>query len=255
MNDADVRVQSTAGNAGKQRLQVGIAQSEADILGAQKLRWRVFADELGARLPSRTPGIDRDLYDPHCEHLIVREEETGRIVGTYRILSPEAARRVGGYYSDNEFDLTRLAHLRSQLVEVGRSCIDPDYRSGFVISLLWAGLARYMKRNGYEYLMGCASIGMRDGGHNAVAIYNALAEQLAPLEYRVFPRCPLPLARLDAAVRPELPPLLKGYLRAGAWVCGEPAWDPDFNTADLLLLLSMSRVKDRYARHFVDRQD
>ncbi len=235
------------------KLRVALAQTASEIIAAQKLRWRVFAEELGATLPTRTPGIDRDFYDAYCEHLIVRDEANGRIVGTYRILSPLAACRVGGYYSENEFDLTRLAHLRPRIVEVGRSCIDPDYRSGATIALLWSGLARYMIENGHEYLIGCASIGMQDGGHNAVAIYQQLESHLAPMEYRVFPRHPLPIDRIWAAPHPELPPLIKGYLRAGAWVCGEPAWDADFNTADLLLLLPMSRVDARYARHFVER--
>ena len=88
-------------------LHVGLATCETEILEAQKLRYRVFADEMGARLATRTPGVDRDIYDPFCEHLIVRDEAAGRIVGTYRILSPAAARKVGGYYSENEFDLTR----------------------------------------------------------------------------------------------------------------------------------------------------
>jgi len=247
-------VQVAAERRPRPRLHVTLAASPSEILAAQKLRWRVFADELGARLPSRTPGVDRDLYDPYCEHLIVRDEANGRIVGTYRILSPQAARKVGGCYSETEFDLTRLAHLRTRIVEVGRSCIDPDYRTGATIALLWAGLARYMQQNGHEYLIGCASIGMQDGGHNAAGIYQALSTHMAPLEYRVFPRCPLPLERLEATDSPEIPPLLKGYMRAGAWVCGEPAWDPDFNTADLLLLLPMSRIDARYSRHFVERQ-
>lgn len=236
------------------KLHVTLAQSASEILAAQKLRWRVFAEELGAVLPSRTPGIDQDFYDAYCEHLIVRDEANGRIVGTYRILSPEAARRVGSYYSENEFDLTRFAHLRPRMVEVGRSCIDADYRTGATIALLWAGLARYMREHGHEYLIGCASISMRDGGHNAVGIYQALAGHLAPPEYRVFPRHPLPLERIAALPNPEVPPLIKGYLRAGAWICGEPAWDPDFNTADLLILMPMSRVDARYSRHFVERQ-
>ncbi|MDI6749589.1 MAG: GNAT family N-acetyltransferase [Pseudomonadota bacterium] len=236
------------------KLHVGLATTPSEILAAQKLRWRVFAEELGATLPTRTPGVDQDFYDAWCEHLIVRDEANGRIVGTYRILSPLAARRVGSYYSENEFDLTRLAHLRPRIVEVGRSCIDPEYRTGATIALLWSGLARYMMDNGYEYLIGCASIGMQDGGHNAVGIYHALAAHEAPPEYRVFPRHPLPLDRIWASPHPEVPPLIKGYLRAGAWVCGEPAWDPDFNTADLLLLLPMSRVNARYARHFVERR-
>ncbi|MHB1374360.1 MAG: GNAT family N-acetyltransferase [Thauera sp.] len=237
-------------------LHVGLATCETEILEAQKLRYRVFAEEMGARLPTRTPGVDRDIYDPFCAHLIVRDEAAGRIVGTYRILSPTAARRVGGYYAENEFDLTRLQHLRSRLVEIGRSCIDPEYRSGAVIALLWSGLARYMQENGYDYLIGCASVSMADGGHNAASLYNRLREKhLAPLEYHVFPRYPLPLASLRGDLDAEAPPLIKGYLRAGAWICGEPAWDPDFNTADLPILMPINKVDARYARHFMGRQD
>lgn len=232
---------------------VGLAASDSEILEAQKLRYRVFADEMGARLPTRTPGVDRDHFDPYCQHLIVRDEDQGRIVGTYRIITPEAARR-GGYYSETEFDLTRFHHLRPSLVELGRSCIDADYRTGAVITLLWAGLARFMLENGYQYLMGCASIGMGDGGHNAANIFHALGEHMASPEYHVFPRHPLPVAALANNAPVEIPPLLKGYLRAGAQVCGAPAWDPDFNTADLLILLPMSRIDPRYARHFVERQ-
>jgi putative hemolysin len=235
-------------------LWVGLATSESEILEAQKLRYRVFAEEMGARLSCRIPGVDRDHFDPWCQHLIVRDETEGRIVGTYRILTPEAARRVGGYYAETEFDITRFLHLRDRMVEIGRSCIDADYRSGAVITLLWNGLARFMVENGYDYLMGCASIGMGDGGHNAANVFTALQDKMADIEYRVFPRHPLPVEHLVNDTPAEVPPLLKGYLRAGAQVCGEPAWDPDFNTADLLIMLAMSRVDSRYARHFVDRQ-
>lgn len=235
-------------------LWVGLATSESEIREAQKLRYRVFAEELGARLNCREPGVDHDHFDAWCQHLIVRDEAKGRIVGTYRILTPEAARRAGAYYSESEFDLTRFLHLRENLVEVGRSCIDPDYRTGAVISLLWNGLARFMVENGYEYLMGCASIGMADGGHNAANLFNALRDRMASVEYHVFPRHPLPVDLLADGRPAEIPPLLKGYLRAGAEVCGAPAWDPDFNTADLLILLPMRRLDERYARHFVERQ-
>lgn len=238
------------------RLHVSLASCDSEILEAQKLRYRVFAEELGARPPTRTPGVDRDLYDPYCEHLIVRDEAQGRLVGTYRILPPTAARRVGGYYSENEFDLTRLLHLRPRLVEIGRSCIDADYRSGAVIALLWSGLARYMHENGYDYLIGCASISMADGGHHAASLYNRIGEAHAsPQEYRVFPRCPLPLEKLRRDIPGDAPPLIKGYLRAGAWICGAPAWDPDFNTADLPILMPMRQVTGRYARHFMERTD
>ena len=206
-------------------------------------------------VPTRQPGVDQDIFDPYCEHLVVRDENSGAVVGTYRILSPENARRIGGYYSENEFDLTRLQHLRSRMVEIGRSCVHADYRSGATISLLWAGLAKYMLDNRYDYLIGCASISMADGGHAAASLYKRLDANLSPLEYRVFPRCPLPLAALRNDLPAELPPLLKGYLRAGAYVCGDPAWDPDFNTADLQILMPMSRLNNRYARHFLGNRD
>jgi putative hemolysin len=246
----------TASQAVEQKthnLWIGLANTESEILEAQKLRYRIFCDELGARLNSRIPGVDRDHFDAHCHHLIVRDETRGRIVGTYRILTPEAARKIGSYYSETEFDLTRFQHLRERLVEVGRSCIDADYRTGTVITMLWSGLSQFMQSNGYEYMMGCASIGMADGGHNAANVSRALQKYLAPVEYHVFPRNPLPVEHLCTEQTAEIPPLLKGYLRVGAQVCGAPAWDPDFNTADLLVLLNIARMDHRYVKHFFSR--
>ncbi len=236
----------------KKHFQVSVARHAADVRDAQRLRWRVFADEMGARLSQAEPGYDVDMYDPFCEHLLVRDPDTGEVVGTYRILGPDAAKRLGNYYSETEFDLTRLQHLRGRMVEVGRSCVHPDYRGGGVITLLWAGLAEYMIRGNHEYLIGCASIGMADGGHNAAGIWHAVKDKhLAPIEWRVFPRCPLPLEALDSTAAPLLPPLIKGYLRIGSYICGEPAWDPDFNTADLPILLPLRNVNPAYAKHFL----
>ncbi|MDR0776368.1 MAG: GNAT family N-acetyltransferase [Azonexus sp.] len=238
----------SARRPGRSSLAVGLACSAGEILEAQRLRHRVFAGELGARLLSRTPGVDYDIYDPFCEHLLVRDTQFGEVVGTYRILAPEDAAQIG-YYSENEFDLTRFQHLRPSLVEIGRSCVHRP-----TIMLLWSGLADYMTRHGYDYLMGCASISMADGGHAAASLYKRLAaEHLGPQEYRVFPRCPLPLAALRQDLPADVPPLIKGYLRAGAWICGEPAWDPDFNTADLPILLPMARVTGRYAKHYLEQ--
>jgi putative hemolysin len=244
--------QSRIRTALRPRLLVQLAQSPGEVLEAQRLRYRVFGEEMGARLKSAHLGIDRDLYDPYCEHLLVRDHETHEVVGTYRILSPENAKRIGGYYSEDEFDLVRLAHLGARLVEVGRACVHPGYRNGAIIALLWSGIAAYVRRHGYDYLIGCASIAMGDGGRVAASIYNQVCQHfMSPVEYRVFPRCPLPLAALKGDLDAAVPPLIKGYLRLGAWVCGDPAWDPDFNTADLLLLLPMQRLNRRYARHFL----
>ena len=234
------------------RLHVRLAANPREVLEAQRLRYSVFADEMGARLRSTRPGVDEDIFDAHCEHLLVLEEDTGEVVGTYRILTADQARRIGGFYADEEFDLTRLQHLRDGIVEIGRSCVHPAYRSGAAIALLWSGLAQFVQARRCNYVIGCASIGMADGGHAAASIYNAVsANAMSPIEYRVFPRCALPLEALDNDSEATIPALIKGYLRAGAYVCGEPAWDPDFNTADLLMLLPIAKVNARYARHFL----
>lgn len=236
----------------KKSFQVAMADSAADVRAAQRLRWQVFAEEMGAHLSSPEPGFDIDRFDAHCEHLLVRDRESGAVVGAYRLLGPDAARQTGGLYTDQEFDLGLLQALRPSMVELGRSCVHPDYRSGAVITLLWAGLAEYLIRHPHEYLIGCASIGMADGGHNAASIWHALREKhLSPAHWRAKPRNPLPLAKLTGMAAPTLPPLIKGYLRAGAYVCGEPAWDPEFNTADLPMLLEMRNLNPAYARHFL----
>lgn len=236
----------------KRDLRVTLASSEQEVIAAQRLRYSVFADEMGARLNTPVAGVDEDEFDPFCEHLIVRDESTGSIVGTYRLLPPDAARRLGKYYTEDEFDLSSLAHIRSRMVELGRSCVAAEYRSGAVIGLLWSGLADFMTDYGFEHLIGCASIHMQDGGHIAASITRRLqASHMSPAECRVTPHNPLPMDRLDTSLAAAgIPPLIKGYIRAGAWVCGDPAWDPDFNTADLPMLLSMSNISSRYFRHF-----
>jgi putative hemolysin len=250
-------LQERSEKAGRTRkpFHVSMARHQDEVREAQRLRWKIFGEEMGARLTTPEPGLDIDFYDAYCEHLLVRDPDIGEVVGTYRILSPDNAKKVGSYYSENEFDLTRLHHLRPRMVELGRSCVHADYRSGNVITLLWAGLAEYMLKSGHEYLIGCASIGMADGGHNAASIWHATREKhLSPIEWRVFPRCPLPLESLESVAAPVLPPLVKGYLRLGAHVCGEPAWDPDFNTADLPILLPLKNLNPAYARHFLKQE-
>lgn len=248
--------------AARPNLGLALASSAAEIEEAQRLRYQVFAEEMGAHLLqtglSTARRIDRDAFDPYCEHLIVRDLDSGEVVGTYRILPPDAVRAAGGYYSEQEFDLRRIAHLRDGLVEVGRSCVRPGYRSGATILLLWSGLVNYMTRHRCSHLFGCASIPMVDGGREAALVWRHVqTHHLGPEEHRVFPLCRLPVERLEAAgsgmdarqpVR--LPPLIKGYFNAGALACGEPAWDPDFNTADLPVILSIHSMSRRYGRHF-----
>ncbi|RBH42459.1 GNAT family N-acetyltransferase, partial [Pseudomonas sp. MWU13-2860] len=147
----------------KPKLAVRLAQSAEDIRRAQKLRYDVFAGDMGDELASRELGIDCDEYDELCEHLIVEDAASGLVVGTYRMLSPDNARRAPSLYSGHEFDLARLTHLRAGLIEVGRSCVHRDFRSGAVIALLWSGLADYVQQHGGQYLAGCASVSLSDG--------------------------------------------------------------------------------------------
>jgi putative hemolysin len=234
------------------RYTVTLARDEADVRAAQRLRHDVFAGEMGALLTGPQPGLDIDAFDAYCDHLLVRETLTGQVVGTYRLLPPERAAVAGRLYSEGEFDLGRIDAIRPDLVEVGRSCVHPDHRDGAVIGLIWAGIARYMLDHGHEWLAGCCSVPLTDGGALATATWDRVKDKyLAPEEYRVRPLLPWTPEAEAPAERIDLPPLLRGYLRLGAWVCGEPAHDPDFGVADLYVLLPMRRVNARYLRHFL----
>ncbi|MFF8275835.1 GNAT family N-acetyltransferase [Streptomyces lateritius] len=235
------------------RYVVRLARDQEDVRAAQRLRHQVFVGEMGAGLDGPEPGLDTDAFDAYCDHLLVREEATGEVVGTYRVLPPERARVAGRLYSEGEFDLGRLDPVRDDLVEVGRSCVHPAHRNGAVIALIWAGLARYMTRTGHNWLAGCCSIPLADGGTLAAATWDTVrTKHLAPEEYWVTPH---KLWTPDGIARPtgrtELPPLLRGYLRLGAWVCGAPAHDVDFGVADLYVLLSLRNTNPRYLRHFL----
>lgn len=245
--------------AGRGSISVSWARHQDEVRQAQRLRFDVFAREMGARLNSPIAGHDVDLFDDYCEHLLVRDVGTQQVVGTYRVLTPAQARRVGSTYSDTEFDLTRLRSLRARMVELGRSCVHPEHRHGGVILALWGALAEFMVRNQLDTMIGCASIPML---HNGVVSGDAAASiwrqvsrtHLAPIDYHVRPRLPLPIDKLDSTLDIEPPALIRGYLRLGAKVLGAPAWDPDFNTADLPMLMRIADLPARYRKHFLGGQ-
>lgn len=235
----------------KNTLLASWAISKEEVKEAQRLRFSVFAEEMGAKLPNVELGLDIDEFDDYCDHLVIRDQNSLNVVGTYRVLPPHQAMAIGRLYSDTEFDLSRLDHLRPNIVELGRSCVHADYRSGSVIMALWSGLAQYMTQHGYDMMLGCASIPMADGGHYAASLFQSLkSDQIAPLELHAFPKLPLPIEHLQNNLVVEAPPLIKGYLKLGAKICSAPAWDPDFNTADLLTILRLSDMNPRYAKHF-----
>jgi putative hemolysin len=241
------------------------AASEADVRAAQRLRYAIFANEMGARLtppPGTAPGLDADRFDAYCDHLLVHVIDPDglqapRLVGTYRVLNPDGARRAGGYYTDSEFDLAPLRSLSATAVELGRACVDAEWRSGGVIMALWGALGAYMLAHGLDTMFGCASIGVADGGVQARRVWRKVSTgYLAAPEWRIRPRQPLPLpdeAEVAIGMR-DLPPLIKGYLRCGAKVLGPPSLDPRFNTADLPVMLRLDDLPARYRKQFLEGQ-
>jgi putative hemolysin len=236
-------------------IEVSWAQHLDEVREAQRLRHQVFATELGARLPKTVPGHDIDLFDDYCEHLLVRDSASGQVIGTYRVLTPAQAKRAGSTYSDTEFDLTRLRGLRSRMVELGRSCVHAEHRHGGVIMALWGALFEFMDRNRLDTMIGCASIPMLHNGlvtgDAAASIWHQLRQShLADIQFHVRPRLALPVEALDHGLPIDPPALIKGYLRLGAKVLGAPAWDPDFNTADLPMMMRTADLPQRYRKHF-----
>ena len=249
----DVAAPAAPGGGG---IQVTWARHLDEVREAQRLRFAIFSGEMGARLDTPLAGHDIDLFDDFCEHLLVRDASTREVIGTYRVLTPAQARRAGSFYSDTEFDLWRLRDLRERMVELGRSCVHPDHRQGGVILALWGALAEFMHRNALDTMIGCASIPMLHNGvvsgDVAASVWQQLQRtHLVPVVRRVTPRLPLPVERLDTTLAVEPPALIKGYLRLGAKVLGAPAWDPDFNTADLPMMMRIADLPARYRKHFL----
>jgi putative hemolysin len=238
-----------------ERFFVELAAGPEDVREAQALRYRVFAEEMGAKLKSGRTGLDIDEFDDDCHHLLVREAKSGRVVGCTRLLSGERARRLGRFYSQGEFDLGAVVRLPGRLLEVGRTCIAPDCRQGSAIAVLWSGIAGYIQLHDVDYLFGCASVPLGANDYQAAAVMNRLRRQaIAPHWLRVTPHIPLLSDDVESDVLDApLPALLKAYVRLGAKACGEPCRDPDFDVADILMLLDVNQLSPTYARHFMQR--
>ena len=241
-------------------LVLGIATTQEEVEAVQRLRYDVYTTEMGVHFPDAIDGRDVDHFDQFCQHLVVMDTKEDLVVGTYRILTPENAVKAGGFYSESEFELTQMEHLRAELSECGRSCTHPDYRDGAVIMLLWSGLAQFLRYHNLRYLFGCASVSLLDEGVQASRVWQLAKQQMQ--EYadqpRVTPHEPYPIDLLEAKVsgdservrQSRMPALIKGYLKVGARICGEPAWDKDFNAVDYPVIVDIENMDRRYRRHF-----
>jgi putative hemolysin len=232
-------------------LQAELLTGPIALRQAQALRHVVFSEAFDSLAQGDQPGLDSDAYDPHCLHIGVRDVTSGQLVATTRLLDHHAARGLGGFYSEGEFSLHGLPGLQGAILEIGRTCVHPAYRNGGTIAVLWAQLAEVLNQGQYRYLMGCASISMRDGGIQAHAIMQRLRERYLCTEHvRAEPKKPIPHLDLPHNVIAQMPPLLKAYMRLGAKICGEPCWDETFQVADVFILLKRDDLCPRYARHF-----
>lgn len=239
-------------------LETRLAMSEHDLLGAQRLRYRVFVEELGGNGPlvDHDRRLERDRFDPFFEHLVLvdtsrRPETLEHVIGVYRLLREEGARAAGQFYSEDEYDLTPLRRSGRRLMELGRSCVDAEHRGGMALFHLWKGLARYVGEHGIEVLFGVASFHGTDVRHLAESLSLLHARHLAPPELRVRSRAfqPMDLVPPECVDRRRamlaVPALIKAYLRLGGHV-GEGAFvDRAFNTTDVCLVMDAATMNTR----------
>jgi putative hemolysin len=222
---------------------------------AQRLRHEVFTSEPGFDLVGGADGRDSDRFDEYCDHLLVREDHSGELVGCYRMLPPPGAIAAGGLYSATEFDVAELDSLRPSLVEMGRAVVREDHRNGGVVLLMWAGILAYLDRSGYDYVTGCVSVPVQGTpeetpGSHIRAVRDFVRKRHAS-PFTVHPHRPVVLDgkgldEIEPPARTTLPPLMRGYLRLGAEVCGDPAHDPDFGVGDFPALLDKRNADVRY---------
>jgi putative hemolysin len=222
-----------------------LSTDPALIEAAQRLRYEVFTSEPGFTL---TATSDADHFDQHCDHLLVRDDDTGELIGCYRMLPPPGAIAAGGLYTATEFDVHELDPIRASLVEMGRAVVRNDHRNGAVVLLMWAGILAYLDHCDYNYVSGCVSVpiqGVGLPGQQARGVRDFVLKRHRSA-YTVQPYRPLSLDEIPPPTRVAVPPLMRGYLRLGTRVCGEPAHDPDFGVADFMVLLDKREADIRY---------
>jgi putative hemolysin len=245
-------------------LGVRLAVDTAEIDAVQALRYRVFYQELGAKADADTTRSqrDRDIYDTVADHLLVVDHDLGdgpeSVVGVYRLIQREAARRIGHFYSSDEYDISTIEAIPGRILELGRSCVDNGYRNRSVMQLLWRGIAAYVFLHKIELMFGCASLPGIDPDALALELtylhYNHLAP--AAIRPRALPHRYIEMRRLqrdeiDArAALNRLPPLVKGYLRLGGFVGDGAVIDPQFNTTDVAVVVQTALVTDKYYKHY-----
>jgi putative hemolysin len=249
----------TAGN-----LEVRLSRSAEEVDAAQALRYRVFYDEMDAVASPEMKAAQRDIdsYDSTWDHLLVIDRERphpyGSVIGTYRLNRRSVALRNGGFYTASEYDVSPLMALKGEIMELGRSCVDADYRNRATMTLLWRGIAAYVFHYDIDLMFGCASIPGIDPDDMALPLSFLYHRYLAPAEIRpsALPHLAVPMNRLAAdeidkrAALRSLPPLIKGYLRLGGFVGDGAVVDHQFHTTDVCIVVKTDLVTAKYRHHY-----
>jgi len=245
-------------------LEVRLAQDRREIEAAMALRYRIFYEEMSAKPTAELAArkLDFDRYDSVCDHLLVvdndKDDPKDRVVGTYRLIRRAMAAQVGGFYSESEYDISQLKDYPGEILELGRSCVDANYRTRGTMQLLWKGIADYVWKYDVALMFGCGSLPGTDPKAHAVALTYLHHYHLAPpgLRARAVPARFVEMLQLDPEpINPrralaELPPLIKGYLRLGGFVGDGAVIDEQFNTTDVLILVKTGWVTEKYREHF-----
>lgn len=244
-------------------LEVLIASTPLEVEAAQRLRYRVFCEEMGA---APSPEIQRskrdmDQFDEVCDHLLVVEHQSNGeaiVVGTYRLIRRQAMQKIGHFYSETEYDITPIRNQRGEILEVGRSCVDPAFRNRAVMQLLWRGIGAYVARFECTLMFGCASFHGTDPSKHAMALSYLYHYHLAPPDLRATA---LPERYVDMNLMPKeavnvkeafslLPALIKGYLRLNGYIGLGAVIDPEYNTTDVGIVVKTNLVTDKYAQRY-----
>lgn len=229
-----------------------LGQSPDDLIECQRLRYDVFNLELGEGLStSDRSGLDIDPFDSFCDHLMVRDLESGKLVGTYRLQTGDVAQRNLGYYGNQLFDFSVYGPIRHELLELGRACVHADFRNIMVLHALWKGIAVYATRNDMRYLVGCSSISSQDERYG-VAMYDSLKEKyLVKPAFRTLPQPGHSCESNGAPAEAGRPPrLFRAYLEISGRICGPPAIDREFKTIDFLTMVDLANLPDRVRTRF-----
>jgi len=231
---------------------LSLAQSMEDLTQCQRLRYLVFNCELGEGLTdSEDCGLDRDRFDLICDHLMVHDAASGKLVGTYRMQTGYRAKGNLGYYSEQLFDFSPYESLRGEILELGRACVHEDYRNTTALFMLWKGIASYAALCNARYLIGCSSISSQDENEGMALYRELLGKYLVEASLRTEPRPKFQCKETGLSVAPPPPPrLFRAYLDISARLCGPPAIDRDFRTIDFLTLVDLQAIPERVRARF-----